>query len=99
MTLFASRSIGQHLLRGVVGGIAFVIAVPLFYLGHGWLAMTGAAVFGVIAVAALRGCPLCWTVGLAETVYHRLGGRTPRNFYRGACAVTPRRGRSATDPA
>jgi hypothetical protein len=93
MTLFASRTIGQHLLRGLVGGIAFVIAVPLFFLGEGWLAMTGAAVFGVVAVLALRGCPLCWTVGLVETVIHRLGGRTPRNFYCEIRAATPRRDR------
>jgi hypothetical protein len=91
MTLFASRTIGQHLLRGLVGGIAFVIAVPLFFLGEGWLAMTGAAAFGLVAILALRGCPLCWTVGLVETVFHRLGGRTPVNFYRGACPVPRRR--------
>jgi hypothetical protein len=90
MTLFASRTVGQHLLRGVVGGIAFVVAVPLFFLGEGWLAMTGAAVFGLVAVLALRGCPLCWTVGLVETVVHRWRGRTPRNFYCDICAAPPR---------
>jgi hypothetical protein len=63
---FASRTLGRHLLRGLVGGVAFVIAMPLFFLGEGWPAMTGAAVFGVISAVALRGCPLCWTVGLLE---------------------------------
>ncbi len=77
-SLFGSRSIGRHLLRGLVGGIAFVIAVPLFFLGQGWLAMTGAAVFGLVSAVALRGCPLCWAVGLVETVIHAWRGRPGR---------------------
>lgn len=59
--MFASESLAVHLGRGVVGfgatalGVAsgnFVILLPLL----------------VVALVALRGCPMCWTMGLVETV-------------------------------
>jgi hypothetical protein len=64
--MFASKSLAVHLGRGVVGfgaaalGIAsdHVIMLPLM----------------VVALVALRGCPMCWTMGLVEIVinhYHR----------------------------
>lgn len=61
--MFASNTVIEHLLRGVVGIAAFVAAgilapsAPLFSL----------ALFPV-AFFALRGCPICWTVGFVQTV-------------------------------
>lgn len=61
----SSPSVPLHLLRGALGLIALVAAVagasatPLALLG---LAVT---------VAAWRGCPTCWLVGLLQTVEGR----------------------------
>jgi len=60
---FASKSLARHLLRGGAAAalVALAIAVnddlPLLALCA-----------GIGAVTALRGCPLCWTVGLFETL-------------------------------
>lgn len=71
---FASRSVGRHLLRGLVGFPAMIVGLALFYVGQGWLAVTGAIGFGALAVVAFRGCFLCWTLGLVETVIRRWRG-------------------------
>ena len=62
-TPFVSRSLMEHLLRGAAGITALVLAV---HLGgtHPLPAL------GLIAgmVAAFRGCPICWTMGLVDTL-------------------------------
>jgi hypothetical protein len=72
---FASASVARHLARGAVGftliGAAFVLAaagtpVALALLAPGAL--------------ALRGCPTCWLVGLAQTVS---AGRIQRSCHAG----------------
>ncbi len=56
---FASRTLTEHLLRGVLGfgsvGGAYMIAEthPLGALG-----------LIVLMLVAFRGCPMCWTIGL-----------------------------------
>ena len=85
--MFASKSIGAHLSRGAVGIAAFVCA-SISYPHHPWIAL------GLLAVAivALRGCPMCWTLGLVQTVAAKLRGeRAPRACIDGTCAVRPRR--------
>ena len=59
----ASGSISEHLLRGVVGLIAAVLAIAL-------LARVGPVSLVLLPVTALawRGCPTCWTVGLFGTL-------------------------------
>lgn len=63
---FGSRSITVHLMKGaaavVLLGWAFtnVAAYPL---------AAGGAL--IAAVACMRGCPMCWTVGLVETIAAR----------------------------
>ena len=65
--LFATRTLSGHLLRGAV-------AFGLLYLaltqgqGHPWRAAAAA----LAALAAMRGCPMCWTIGLVETLQQRL---------------------------
>jgi hypothetical protein len=65
--IFASTSLGAHLLRGAVAftmlawGIVNQEAVPLLALGA-----------GVVALVAFRGCPMCWSVGLVETIRQKL---------------------------
>ena len=69
--LFASRSITAHILRG---------ALAAALLTWAWLNQSSHPLFAgaalVVAVVAMRGCPTCWTVGLFETITHRLGRQT-----------------------
>ncbi|HKO94009.1 MAG TPA: hypothetical protein VJU61_22800 [Polyangiaceae bacterium] len=83
---FESRSVGVHLARGVTG------------LGLGTLALYIHEVSPVLALGALigavvllRGCPMCWIVGLVETLLRR--GKTCA-----PCAVSVRPEHSADPP-
>jgi len=60
---FASRNVATHLLRGLVAAVLIALAVAI-HITHPWLA----GIAGLAAVVMLRGCPLCWTVGLFETL-------------------------------
>jgi hypothetical protein len=61
---FASSSLILHLARGALGlsllGLAlhFATSSPIL-----------SVVLGISALAALRGCPVCWVIGLIETVH------------------------------
>jgi hypothetical protein len=55
---FASATVPRHLLRGALGLLALVGGVVLG--GWGLLLL-------VVTVAAWRGCPTCWAVGLIQT--------------------------------
>ncbi len=57
---FASRTMGEHILRGIAGGLCLFAAL----VSHNvllTLLLLGAALF------AFRGCPVCWSFGLFET--------------------------------
>jgi hypothetical protein len=64
---FASRTVTRHLLRGGAG--LSLLAVALLLLDTHPVGAIGLA---VAAVVALRGCPMCWTIGLIETITHRV---------------------------
>jgi len=59
---FASRSVGRHCARGAVGLLALVAALAGTALGT-----PAALVLLAVTVAAWRGCPACWAVGLLQT--------------------------------
>lgn len=61
-TMFASGSVRVHVIRGVLGLVAFVAAFAL-------VGAVGPASLLLIVVAGLawRGCPTCWAVGLTRT--------------------------------
>ena len=61
---FCSRSITIHLLRGVAAALLLGLAL---WPGPGWL--RAGALLG--AVLLMRGCPMCWLLGLFETVRRR----------------------------
>ena len=61
-TMFASRSLPEHLLRGAVGLPVLVAAFAL----TGSLGPLSLLLL-VPAVALLRGCPTCWALGLVQT--------------------------------
>ena len=73
--MFASKTLTEHLARGLLGlaaiGLALAFAdtnlVPL--------------VLVPVALLALRGCPMCWLMGLGETLAAKLSGRSAE----GAC--------------
>jgi hypothetical protein len=60
--MFASRTVGEHLLRGVVG-LPLTVAAFVLVGTLGPLSL----LLLVPAVALLRGCPTCWALGLVQT--------------------------------
>ncbi len=62
-TMFASNSLIEHGVRGVlgVGLLWFAISIasthPFSSLG-----------LGIATLIVFRGCPICWTIGLFETI-------------------------------
>lgn len=83
---FASRTITGHLARGVVGISAAVAAVALAP-AHPW----SVALLLPLAVLALRGCPMCWLIGLAQTIAARMGSKALHGAcVDGSCAISPR---------
>jgi len=61
--MFGSAFLGAHLMRGAAAAALLAWAI-VHQTTHPWLSL-GA---GVAALVALRGCPMCWTVGLVETL-------------------------------
>lgn len=59
--MFGSAFLGAHLMRGAAAAALLAWAI-VHQTAHPWLSL-GA---GVAALVALRGCPMCWTVGLVE---------------------------------
>ncbi|MEU2064901.1 hypothetical protein [Streptomyces sp. NPDC013455] len=77
---YASKSVARHLVRGVIG----------FGLIVGSIAMVPVAgpvtlVAAPLGLVALRGCPTCWAVGLAQTISR---GRLERTCVDGVCTLT-----------
>jgi hypothetical protein len=68
MTVFASKSVSEHLVRGVLGLTCLYVGYQLIAPSESWLAFGGGFVFLGLSLWALRGCPLCWSVGLINTV-------------------------------
>jgi uncharacterized membrane protein YbaN (DUF454 family) len=59
---FASSSVRIHYVRGAVGLLALVLAVV-----GATLVSSAALGLLLVTVAAWRGCPTCWAVGLMQT--------------------------------
>lgn len=69
--MFGSAFLGAHLLRGAAAAALLAWAI-VHQTAHPWLSL-GA---GVAALVALRGCPMCWTLGLVETLSQGLRDST-----------------------
>ena len=61
-TMFASRSVPRHLVRGALG-LPMMAAAFVLIPWAGPLAL----LLVVPAAVLLRGCPTCWTLGLVQT--------------------------------
>ena len=72
--LFGSAHLGAHLLRG-----ATAAALVYWAVSHQEAHPIGTLLAGLAALVALRGCPMCWTVGLIETLAARRRARVTRS--------------------
>jgi hypothetical protein len=81
--VFASNTITEHVIRGVIGIAAFV-GFSLLAPSHATLALP----LIPVALIALRGCPMCWTMGLISTISAKLRGRSSAGLCTdGSCAI------------
>lgn len=68
--MYCSRSVSVHLLRGAA---ALGLIFAAFFLGS--YGLLWSAMAGVGAVVLLRGCPMCWLMGLFETLQRQRAQR------------------------
>jgi hypothetical protein len=61
--MLGSAFLGAHLMRGAAAAALLACAIAQ-QTAHPWLSLSA----GVAALVTLRGCPMCWTVGLVETL-------------------------------
>ena len=79
--MFKSGGVVGQILRGVLGfGLLFMGMLYSQVLGWWTLAPLAGA------LVCFRGCPLCWTVGLVETVLHQ---KAHKSCIDGSCAPDP----------
>ncbi|MFJ9812561.1 hypothetical protein ACIRTB_30505 [Streptomyces sp. NPDC101158] len=77
---YASASVPRHLARGAVGFGALIGSLALLpFVGPVSLLLAP------VGLVALRGCPMCWAIGLMETVS---AGRLRRSCVNGRCELT-----------
>ena len=67
-SFFGSKSLIGHVLRGLTGFVAVYWAFT-----HQSEPVLAVLAVGV-ALVLFRGCPVCWTVGLIETIAGKLRG-------------------------
>jgi hypothetical protein len=99
--MFGSAFLGAHLMRGAAAAALLAWAI-VHQTAHPWLSL----VAGVAALVALRGCPMCWTVGLVETLSQGrrdstqivVGVREPASRCRGWRANRQQRTGTSTTP-
>ena len=82
----SGEPLGRHLVRGAVGFGALAGAVALVPL----IGIAG-LVLAPVGLVALRGCPACWFMGLAEALSR---GRLERTCEDGVCELGEVSGRS-----
>jgi hypothetical protein len=66
--LFATRTLTGHVIRGAVAFALLYLAIEQQH-SH----PVASLLAGLLALVAMRGCPVCWTIGLAETIRQRYG--------------------------
>ena len=77
---FASSSLPRHLVRGLIGFGGLIGSIALLpAIGPVSLLLLP------VGLLALRGCPMCWTIGLIQTISR---GRLQRTCEDGHCTLT-----------
>jgi hypothetical protein len=64
--MFPSRNVAIHILKGVLG-FGFLAIALRYSTVLGWFTLIPL----VCALICFGGCPMCWTVGLVETLLRR----------------------------
>ena len=64
--LFATQTLTGHVIRGAVAFALLYLAIEQQHLHP-----VASLLAGLLALVAMRGCPACWTIGLAETIRQR----------------------------
>ncbi|CAN95131.1 MULTISPECIES: hypothetical protein [Sorangium] len=83
--MFVSRSLVEHLARGAIC-LAALVASVLVARASLWLAMA----LLPVALVAVGGCPMCWTLGLIQMVRARARGEhLEEPCADGGCAWAP----------
>jgi hypothetical protein len=68
--MFASKNLFVHMFRGTIGVAALAVAFALAPV-HPIVSVA----FIPVGMLALRGCPMCWTIGLFETIAAKIQGK------------------------
>ncbi len=72
--MFGAKTLLAHILRGVIGFGALALAILL--ARNADTSAHASVTLAIVALIALRGCPVCWAIGLFETVR----GKAPHMF-------------------
>ena len=65
--MLGSKTVLAHILRGVIGSSALALAI-LLARNADTASVHASVTLAIVALIALRGCPVCWTIGLFETL-------------------------------
>ena len=68
--LFASQSLSGYLIRGTIGFTLLYAAISQQHAYPMWSLLAG-----LLAFVAMRGCPLCWAIGLLASIHQCLARR------------------------
>ncbi len=63
---FGSRNLTAHLTRGL-SAATLLVSAALTRVAHPYLAICAL----MLALVLMRGCPVCWCVGLCDTLSRR----------------------------
>ena len=61
--MFASPTLLEHLARGIAAALCLYLAVTFADRS-----VAAVILFSGVALMLLRGCPMCWAIGLFETL-------------------------------
>ena len=77
-----------HLIRGAIAAVLIAWAVP-----HSQTQPALAVTAGLVAVFAMRGCPVCWMLWLCLTISERtkIRGSAPSDRCRAGAGIEPTR--------
>lgn len=69
--MFASRTLSEHVARGTAAALAIAAAILVPAWMPSWTSTPAAILLGVCAIVLLRGCPMCWAIGVVGILRQR----------------------------
>ena len=64
--MFTSPTLPEHIVRGLIGISAYYAAGKLL-AQPSIISLIAAVALGIVSLVIMRGCPVCWTIGLMNT--------------------------------